>query len=134
MGAEWVMQLTPMIFTRIKNDVSKKYKNLKNENFSSTGTGKTTPVFPFVYFQTLPSLEKGQDLEANYINSVLYAFQIEVTDNKSQSNANGIMAEIIKTMKRMSFEVTSMPLFENTESAYRCVARFRRQIDQNDIL
>lgn len=134
MGADWVMQLTPMIFTRIKNDVSKKYKNLTNDHFSSTGTVKTTPVFPFVYVQTLPSLEKGQDLEANYINSVLFALQIEVTDNKSSSNASGIMAEITKTMKKMSFEVTSIPIFENTENAYRCVARFRRQIDQNDIL
>ena len=134
MGADWVMQLTPMIFTRIKNDVSKKYKNLTNDHFSSTGTVKTTPVFPFVYVQTLPSLEKGQDLEANYINSVLFALQIEVTDNKSFSNASGIMAEITKTMKKMSFEVTSIPIFENTENAYRCVARFRRQIDQNDIL
>ena len=134
MGAEWIMQLTPMIFTRIKNDVSKKYNNLTNENFSSTGTGKTPAEFPFIYIQSLPAVEKGQDLEAISINSGLFTYQIEVTDNQTQSKANAIMTEIIKIMKRMSFEVVAMPIFENTESAYRCVARFRRQIDENDVL
>ena len=134
MGAEWIMQLTPMIFTRIKNDVSKKYNNLTYENFSSTGTGKTPAEFPFIYIQSLPAVEKGQDLEAISINSGLFTYQIEVTDNQTQSKANAIMTEIIKIMKRMAFEVVGMPIFENTESAYSCVARFWRQIDENDVL
>lgn len=134
MGNEWIMQLTPMIFTRIKNDVSKRFANLTNANFSSTGTGKTPPEFPFVYVKELPSVEKGRDLEGASINSGLFSFQIEVTDNQSQSTASTIMSEVVKTMKRMSFEVVGIPLFDNTENSYRCISRFRRQIDQNDIL
>lgn len=137
MGAEWVMQLTPMVFTRIKNGISEKTKEkyrITNMNFSTVGSNKNTPTFPFIYINSLDPVERGRDLEGNSINGGLFAFQIEVTDNKSQDTASKIMEEIICTMKRMSFETVAMPRFESTKDSYRCIARFRRAIDENDIL
>lgn len=137
MGAEWVLQLTPMIFTRIKAGMSEKTKNkynMSNKNFSTVEINKTSPVFPFVYVKTLASMEKGRDLEAVSINGGLFSYQIEVTDNKSQETAREVMSEVIKVMKKMSFEVNAIPEFESTKDSYRCVARFRRTIDENDVL
>ena len=137
MGTEWITQLTPIVFTRIKNGITKKTKEtygLENKNFSTSESSKTSPVFPFVHVKQLQSVEQGKDLEGTSINGGLFTYQIRVTDNQSEEAVKKITNEIINVMKKMSFEVTSIPIFENTENAYRCVARFRRQIDQNDIL
>lgn len=137
MGAEWVMQLTPMVFTRIKNGISEKTKEkykITNANFSSVEINKNSPMFPFIYVNSLNPIERGRDLEGISINGGLFTFQIEVTDNKSQDTVGKIMKEIVCTMKKMSFETVVMPQFEATKDSYRCIARFRRAIDENDIL
>ena len=137
MGSEWIMQLLPMVFTRIKNGVTEKTKakyNMGNDNFSTVGANKRPPAFPFVYVKMMTAAEKGRDLEATTINGGLFTFQVDVTDNSSQDVAKNVMNEIVQTMKRMSFEIVAMPDFESTKESHRCTARFRRAIDKNDIL
>lgn len=126
-----------IIFTRIKNDFPEKTKEkykMTDRNFSTVGSSDTPAVFPFVYVKSLSPVEMGKDLEGTSINSGLYSFQVEVTDNKSQANARMVMMEILKTMKKMAFEVTSFPIFEDTKDAHKCTARFRRTISEGDIL
>ena len=137
MGVIWTMMVPSMIFTRIKNEFSVKTKEkykMTNKNFSTVGSSDTPAVFPFVYVQMLAPLETGRDLEGTSINAGIYTFQIDVTDNKSQSNARTVMMEVLKVMKKMAFQVTQMPIYEDTKDVHRCTARFRRTISENDIL
>lgn len=137
MGVIWTMMVPSMIFTRIKNEFSVKTKEkykMTDKNFSTVGSSDTPAVFPFVYVQMLAPLETGRDLEGTSINSGIYTFQIDVTDNKSQSNARAVMTEVLKVMKKMAFQATQMPIYEDTKDIHRCTARFRRTIGENDIL
>ena len=137
MGVIWTMMVPSMIFTRIKNEFSAKTKEkykMTDKNFSTVGSSDTTAVFPFVYVQMLAPLETGRDLEGTSINAGIYTFQIDVTDNKSQSNARAVMTEVLKVMKKMAFQATQMPVYEDTKDTHRCTARFRRTISENDIL
>lgn len=137
MGVEWVSMLPSIVFSRIKNEFSSKLKTrykMTDNNFSSVGSNDTPAVFPFVYVQFLPAVERGRDLEGTSINAGLFTFQIDVTDNKSQNNAKTVAFEILRIMKGMGFEVTSMPSFESTKDTHRSTARYRRCISENDVL
>lgn len=137
MGVIWTMMVPSMIFTRIKNEFSAKTKEkykMTDKNFSAVGSSDTPAVFPFVYVKMLTPLETGRDLEGISINAGIYTFQIDVTDNKSQSNARAAMTEVLRVMKKMAFQVIQMPVYEDTKDVHRCTARFRRTISENDIL
>ena len=55
--------------------------------------------------------------------------------NKSQEEAEAIMATVAGLFKRLRFQITSMPEFNNTsQDTYRSNARFRRNVDADDIL
>lgn len=135
--ADWTDRISSIVFTRIKNEFSStlktKYK-MTDSNFSTVGSSDTPAVFPFVYVQILPGIETSEDLEGTSINGALFTFQIDVTDNKSQTRAKEVMSEIKRIMKRMSFKIVSMPNFTDTKDTHRVTARFRRQIDKNDTL
>lgn len=135
MGVEWVSMLPSIIFSRIKNEFSSKLKTkyeMTSNNFSTIGSSNTPAVFPFVYVQMLPALEKGQDLVGTSINAGLFTFQIDVTDNKTQERTNEVAFEILRIMKGMGFEVISMPSFEITKDTHRSTARYRRLIGDGD--
>ena len=137
MGVIWTMMVPSMIFTRIKNEFSAKTKEkykMTDKNFSTVGSSDTPAVFPFVYVKMLEPLETGRDLEGISINAGIYTFQIDVTDNKSKSNARAAMTEVLRVMKKMAFQVIQMPVYEDTKDVHRCTARFRRTISENDIL
>ena len=141
MSADWVMMLPSSVFTRIKVKMPKELKSgnttikLTSSNFSTVGSSNTSAVFPFIYVQSLSATEQGRDLEGMNINGALFTFQIDVIDNKSQSNARVVMTEIIKIMKSMRFEIIAMPAFEGTQdNTHRMTARFRRLMGANDIL
>lgn len=138
MGVIWVMTIPSIVLTRIKNEFSSslktKYK-IESKNFSTVGSSDTPAVFPFIYLQNLEPTETGTDLEATNINGGIFSFQIDVTDNQSQSRAKEVMTEILRIMKKMGFQCKPMPSFDNSsKDVYRMVARFRKNIDENDIL
>ena len=135
--ADWTDRISSIVFTRIKNEFSSslktKYK-MKDSNFSTVGSSDTTAVFPFVYVQLLPSTEAGQDIEGNTINAGLFTFQIEVTDNQSQTRAKDVMSEIKRIMKSMRFTVQCTPTLEDTKDTHRAIMRCNRRIGSCDIL
>ena len=141
MSADWVMTLPNSVFTRVKAKMPKELKsgnttiNLTSSNFSTVGSSNTPAVFPFIYVQSLSATEQGRDLQGINVNGALFTFQIDVIDNKSQSNARLVMTEVLKIMKSMRFEVVAMPSFEGTnDNTHRMTARFRRLMGANDIL
>ena len=135
--ADWTDRISSVVFSRIKNEFSsslkEKYK-MKDENFSTVGSSDTPAVFPFVYINLLPSVERGQDIEGNTINAGLFTFQIEVTDNQTQARAKDVMSEIKRIMKSMRFTVQCTPTLEDTKDTHRAIMRCNRIIGSCDIL
>ena len=135
--ADWTDRISSVVFTRIKNEFSSslktKYK-MTSSNFSTVGSSDTQAVFPFVYIQLLPSAEQGQDIEGNTINAGLFTFQIEVTDNQSQTRAKDVMSEVKRIMKSMRFTVQPTPDIQDTKDTHRAIMRCNRIIGFNDIL
>lgn len=131
----WTNEISSIVFTRIKTEATKrlsgKYPDIY---FTNSDRAQTEPKFPTVYIHEIGSVEQGQDLENLQINAVMTTFQIDVTDNQSQNRANNVMSCVVEIMKSMRFSVVSMPEFQNTESTYRSIARFRRVIGSGDIL
>lgn len=138
MMTEWIMSISPMVFTRLKTEFSEKLKkkyNMGNNNFSTKEFSGKDAIFPFVYVKQMPSQVTGTDLERSSINGMNFYFQIDVYDNQSQSRANEVMSEIIKVMiKSMRFQPKPAPSFDSTSDFYRETVRFERMIDWNDIL
>ena len=137
MSVDWITMVPSIVYTRIITEFSEAIKNeynMTDKNFSAIGTSDTTPVFPFVYIGTQPGKEEGKDLEGRCINGGTFAFQIDVTDNKSQYNARKVMNEVIRIMKSMGFEVNQFPNPEDTKDTHRMIARFRRIIGASDTL
>lgn len=133
---EWYMLVPSIVYSHVLNEFSAELKTkygMTHQNFSSISNSVKDAVFPYVYVETLPSSEKGMDLEGTNINAGMFSFQIEVYDNRSQSRAREIMSEVMRIMKTMRFEVSEMPTF-NKEDTYRCVARFRRIVGAGDII
>lgn len=136
MGIEWVSLLQSKIYSIIENEFSQDIKDkyhMTSDNFSTVGNNFSA-VFPFVFIKLLPALERGQDLEGKTINAGLFTFQIDITDNVSQKRARTVAFEIVRIMKGMSFEVTSMPDFEDTKEKHRSTIRFRRLIASGDAI
>lgn len=137
MSIEWIMNVSPRVFTRIKSQFSKEIKeslNMSSKNFSTVNSTNKNAVFPFVFVSLLPAVEHGRDLEGDSINCGLFTFQIDVIDNQSQERTRTVMTEIIRVMKLMKFEIVAMPNFEDTNDAYRMTTRFRRAICEDDEL
>ena len=138
MGVIWVMALPSIVFTRIKTEFSSKLKekySITGKNFSTVGSSDTPPVFPFIYLQSIEPIETGMDLEGTNINGGIFSFQVDVIDNQSQTRAKEVMTEILRIMKKMGFKCSPMPSFDNSsKDVFRMVARFRKNIDENDVL
>lgn len=135
--ADWTDKISSIIFTRIKTEFSQKIKDkygMTNENFSTKMANDSTAKFPFVSIRMLPSSEKGNDNEGIEINAGLFAFQIDVTDNKSQSRAKDVMSEVKRIMKSMRFVSYEIPNFDNSQDVNRVTARFRRSIGKDDVI
>lgn len=127
--------LESQILTRIKTQfpekVKEKYPDL---NFTTSDRSSANPKFPTVYVHEMGGSETANDMENTEVIAVISSFQIEVTTNTKQSDAKTVMDEIVKIMKRMRFSIIAMPEFQNTESTFRSVARFRRKIAEDDVL
>ena len=135
--SDWYMTIPIKVFSILKQDFSQTIKetyNMTDKNFSTVGSSNTPAVFPFVYFQTLPATETGNDLSGTSVNGAVFGFQIDVYSNKSQSDARKVMTEVLRIMKAMRFEINSMPSFESTQDVHRMTARVRRTLGMNDKL
>lgn len=131
------MLIPSQVYTKIKAGLSERIKNkygITDKNFSMIGSSNTDAIFPFVYVNTLTSTEEGSDLEGLTINGAMFTFQIEVTDNVSQNRAKEVIAEVIRIIKTMRFEVISLPVFDNLDGTHRGIIRIRRIIGANDTI
>lgn len=138
MSSNWIMNISLMVFTRIKTHFSQKIKTklkMTDSNFSTTDNTNKKAVFPFVYIWLMPSNAKGVDLERKSTDSVDFTFQIDVFDNQSQNRANEVAREVMRIMVgELSFLPQPAPYFDNQGDTFRMTARYTRTLDWNDIL
>lgn len=130
-----MLDIQSRVLSRVKNKYPESLRNKYPDTvFTTSDRVANNPKFPNVYVHEMGSQELGRDLQGTTINAIRSTIQIEVTDNVSMSNAKEVMSNVIMTMKSMRYEVISLPEFQNTQSVYRSVARFRRVIGAYDIL
>lgn len=132
----WTSDITSIVFTRIKTIAKKQLKTKYPDiNFTTSSVSSTDPQFPTVYIRRLQGAERGQDLEGTSVNATLCSFQVEVTDNASDTRAQEVADVIYSIMKSMRFQSIGEPFADNTQTGvYRNVARYQRIIGYNDIL
>lgn len=127
--------LESQIFSRVKayfsERIKKKYPDL---SFTTVDKSSTKPKFPTVYIHMLSSPESGSDTEGDNVNAIYAAFQVDITDNQSQSRADEVSKEVLRIMKVMRFQALGMPFHDNTGDTFRTASRYRRMIADNDIL
>lgn len=127
--------LESIIFSRLKGEFSSKLKEkYPNISFTTQEESKSKPKFPNVYVYLMPGIETGLTLERTVFEEGLFTFQIRVTNNTGQTAVQEITNEIIKRMKKMSFEIVATPVYENDADTQWSVMRFRRTIGRNDVL
>lgn len=132
----WTSDITSVVFTRIKAIGMKKLKTKYPEiSFTTSSASSTDPKFPTVYIKRMQGSERGQDLEGTSVNATLCSFQIEVTDNVSDTRTQEVADVIYSIMKSMRFQALGEPFPDNTQKGiYRNVARYQRLIGYGDIL
>lgn len=127
--------LESIIFSRLKALFSQKIKGkYPNLTFTTQEQSKGTPKFPNVYVYLMPGMETGLTLERTVFEEGKFTFQIKVTNNSGQTAVQEITNEILRLMKRMSFEIVETPVYENDADTQWSVSRFRRTIGRNDVL
>lgn len=138
LSSKWISRTQSNIFTIIKNNFSKELKNelgMKDNSFSTTDNQNKKAIFPFVYIWFMPSNAEPIDLERKSAQSIDFSVQIDVFDNKSQTNARDVAMEVMRIMvDELSFIPYPIPYFDNKGDVFRMVAIYKRTIDWNDIL
>lgn len=132
----WFSDITSIVFTRVKAIVNKKLKTKYPDiNFTTSSVASTDPKFPTVYVKRMQGAERGQDLEGTQVNAMLVTFQVEVTDNVSDTRAQEVADSVCEVMKSMRFQILGEPFPDNTQrGVFRNVARYQRAIGYNDVL
>ena len=137
MDNSWVFDIQDKIYSRLDAVVQAKLSGEYPDIFVTMDNHVPThPKFPNVYLHFLPPIEVGKDLDGKDINAVYLTAQIEVTVTKAQemSVASEVSQVVVECMKDMRFSATSLPEFMNTDSEYRTVSRFARNIGNADKL
>ena len=132
----WTKYIKSIVFTRIKTEGTAKLKEtFPDIYFTTSDKVSTNPKFPTVYLKKLQGQEKGRTLDGTTVNGTLASFQIDVIDNKSDSNAENVSDVIGDIMKSMRFKMIGDP-FPNRKSTgeYRFTSRWKRVIADEDTL
>ena len=132
----WATEIDTTVLSRLRSrgyaDLRKNYPNI---NFTDDDRAPIDPKFPTVFYINISSAERGQTLDGKSVNALLHSVQIEVSDNSQTSaTVKAVMSKICDYMKDMRYEVVNMPFFQNTDTVFRMVARFRRTIGANDVI
>ena len=130
----WFFDIENVVFTNIKVNATKKLKDkFPKINFTTSNRTQGNPIYPTVYIHENAGSEKGNDLENKTINAVESNIQIEVITDTSKDDAKKIASVCADIMKNMSFDITSLPAFEEGSSYYRLIMRCSRIFGNADL-
>lgn len=132
----WTSNIGSKVFTVIKAKATTKLQSKYPDiNFTTSDRVPSDPKFPTVYVKRMQGDERGQDLEGTSVNAILSSFQIEVTSNISDTDAQEVADVVADIMKSMRYQMMGEPIAENTSSnTHRNVARYQRIVGFGDTL
>lgn len=131
----WTSKIQSTVLTRIKVITTEKLKGKYPDIYFTTSNKKRTePQFPTVYVKRMQGTEEGQTLDGTSVNAILSTFQIEVTDNISDSRAQEVADAVGAVMKSMRYQMLGEPFPDNDNDTYRNVARYQRIVGFGDVL
>lgn len=131
----WIKIIPSKVFTRIqmagREKLLKRYPNI---NFTTNDRASSKPKFPTVYVKKMQGSARGRTLEDTKVNGILAIYQIEVTTNTNQNDAENVADVVADTMISMGFDMVGEPFPDNTADVYRNISRWQRIIGYNDKL
>lgn len=129
----WTTDIVYKVFAKIKVEATKKLKSkYPNIYFTKESKELEDAQFPTVYLKRMQGAERGQDLEGTSLNGVLSTFQVEVTTNTSDEDAQTVADVVCLIMKSMGYRMMGEPFPDNNGNTHRNVSRYQREIDYND--
>jgi len=136
MDNSWIFDVQDKVYSRLEAvciaKLAKKYAGI---NVTMDNHVQKNPSFPNVYLHFLSPIETGKDLDGADVNAIYLTAQIEVTATSAQgmSVAYEVSKVVLDCMKEMRFAAT-LPEFLNTDTEYRTVSRFARNIGNEEEL
>lgn len=131
----WTRIIPSKVFTHVQAEgrekLQKKYPNI---NFTTSDKVSTKAKFPTVYIQKLQGKPVGRTLEDTKVNGITATFQIDVTTNTNQTDADNVADAIADIMISINFDMIGEPFPDDSTDVYRNVSRWQRTIGYNDKL
>lgn len=130
----WYSQIESYVLTEVsyylKDREKAPYPNL---NCTTKSQSVTPSVFPTLYLHMMTPAEMAQDLENDYVNSVLATIEVIVYSNDSEKESSKIIADAINVMKKSHWNITMFPDPQTVDKISYSIARFRKLVTENDI-
>lgn len=111
--------------------VNRSYENLTKEELDEI---KKKRKFPSIYLRKMQGSSRGRTTEIGKVNAVASDFQIEVTTNTSQNDAEKIADILADAMTEIGYDMIGEPFPNNDSDTYKVFSRWRRIIADDDIL
>ena len=132
----WTKIIAPKVFTHVqakgREKLQKKYPDI---NFTTSDKASKKPKFPTVYIKKLQPTPRGDTTEGHSVEGTVSGFQIEVTTNTNQSDADNVADAIEDIMVNdLEYRAVGEPFPDNTSDVYRNVSRYQKTIGSDDIL
>lgn len=132
----WFLEIESTLFTLLQYELVEKesapFPELSCTTSSENDSIEGVSDFPSLYVHMLPAPEVGQDLTNDTVNAVRVTLELQVFSNKNESQCRKIMAEAIKIMKRLRFNIPLFPDPQTANKKYYAVARFTRIVGGGD--
>lgn len=132
----WYSQIESTLFTTLQYNLAERedapFPYLSCTTSSENETIDGVSDFPALYVHLLSPLEMGNDLTNESVNAINATLEVQVFSNKSESQCVKIMAQVIKQMKKLHFNVTLFPDPQTSDKKYFAIARFNRVIGNGD--
>jgi hypothetical protein len=129
------MRLKDVLVGIVKDEAEDYLSQFTDDYDGMFVTQSSNPIpssFPCVEFQELSGIDRTNTLNREDVSAVLYTMQVKVYSEKDEATARSITEEICDQMKRLQFNMVSMPVPVQIDNLYCYNIRFRRLIAAGD--
>lgn len=131
----WTTIIKSKVFTNVqKKGRERLLKSYPNITFTTSDRVSSAPRFPTVFVKKMQGAAKGQTTEMKSVEATISTFQIEVTTNTNQDDAEKVADVVEDIMVSLGYDPIGEPFPDNTQDVYRNISRYQRVIGEDDIL
>lgn len=131
----WYMRLKDVIVGIVKDEAEDYLTQFTDDYDGMFVTQSANPIpskFPCIQFQELESTDRTNTLDRSDLTAVMYNMQVNIYSDVDESIARSITEEICDQMKKIQFNMTTMPIAMQRDNLFCYVVRFRRMIASGD--